>query len=185
MAKLDTMADSVATLATREVDCQSFVAKQMADTYDRVYTARPEKVLKTLKKRKSSSGDPVVVSVYEKPVGVFAKELLHRSFTEGVGDNDKGSEGSQATPTPQTDIVEKITHALDGMIRKRHKLYAEDFTNSVKATMQEFLDEIQELAPSEHEITDDSQAARLRLADIIDELRCNCSQLQELVPIVV
>jgi hypothetical protein len=124
------------------------------------------------------------VSVYEKPVGVFAKELLHRSFIEGVGDNDKGSEGSQATPTPQMDIIEKITHALEGMIQKRHKLYAEEFINSVKATMQEFLEEIQQLAPSELEITGDSQAARLRLADIVDELRRNCEQLQELVPAV-
>ena len=188
VTKLEQMSDSVATLAARETDYLSFVAKQTSPIFAQVHVARPQKVLKTLKKRKSTSGEPVIVSVYEKPHGVFARELLLKLFKEGADTPERkeedDAEDSQEEPTQDTDVVEKIMAALDGMIQKRYKLYANEFVDGIRATMQEFLDEIQELAPTEVEVTEGGQAARSRLAGIVEDLAKSCEQLQELVPVV-
>jgi hypothetical protein len=187
IAKLEQMSDSVATLATRETDYLSFVARQTSAIYSQVYVARPQKILKTLKKRKLSSGEPIVIEVYEKPPSVFIRELLHRLLKEGAVDEGKTKDeaddaDSEDAPAQATDIIEKIMVALDRMIQKRYKLYADEFVGSIKVTMQEFLDEIKELAPTEVELTEDTQAARSRLADIVDEISQGCEQLQALVP---
>lgn len=184
LTKLDGMADSVATLAAREIDYLSFVAKQTSPIFLQVHVARPEKVLKTLKKRKSAAGEPVVISVYEKPHGVFTRELLLKLFREGANPpkaND-GDDHSEEEQVEDTDVVQKIMVALDGMIQKRYKIYANEFTEGVEAIMQEFLREVQELAPAEVEASEEGQAARSRLAGIVDELAKSCEQLQELVP---
>jgi hypothetical protein len=187
IAKLEQMSDSVATLATRETDYLSFVARQTSAIYSQVYVARPQKILKTLKKRKLSSGEPIVIEVYEKPPSVFIRELLHRLLKEGAVDEGKTKDeaddaDSEDAPAQATDIIEKIMVVLDRMIQKRYKLYADEFVGSIKVTMQEFLDEIKELAPTEVELTEDTQAARSRLADIVDEISQGCEQLQALVP---
>jgi hypothetical protein len=184
---LEQTSDSVATLATRETDYLSFVARQTSAIYSQVYVARPQKILKTLKKRKLSSGEPIVIEVYEKPPSVFIRELLHRLLKEGAVDEGKTKDeaddaDSEDAPAQATDIIEKIMVALDRMIQKRYKLYADEFVGSIKVTMQEFLDEIKELAPTEVELTEDTQAARSRLADIVDEISQGCEQLQALVP---
>jgi hypothetical protein len=187
IAKLEQMSDSVATLATRETDYLSFVARQTSAIYSQVYVARPQKILKTLKKRKLSFGEPIVIEVYEKPPSVFIRELLHRLLKEGAVDEGKTKDeaddaDSEDAPAQTTDIIEKIMVALHRMIQKRYKLYADEFVGSIKATMQEFLDEIKELAPTEVELTEDTQAARSRLADIVNELSQRREQLQALVP---
>jgi hypothetical protein len=187
ITKLEQMSDSVSTLATRETDYLSFVARQTSAIYSQIYAARPQKVLKAMKKRKSSSGEPIMIEAYETPPGVFVRELLHRLLKEGPNDEAKAKDEAENADSedaqPQdADIIEKIMVALDKMIQKRYKLYADEFVGSIKATMQEFLDEIKELAPIEVELTEDSQAARSRLADIVDELSQSCEQLQALMP---
>jgi hypothetical protein len=188
VARLNSMADSVGTLAVRESDYTSFVARQTADIFDTVYRSRPQKVQKISKKRKSSSKDTIVTSIYEKPPGVYARELLLKLFKEGSCKKFVQANGSDAESEPESDdessidIVEKIMLALDAMIQKRYKTYANDFMDGIKATMQEFLNEIQQLAPTEVEISENSQAARLRLANAMDGLKKNCDDVQALIP---
>jgi hypothetical protein len=184
ISKMQQMSESVATLATRETDYLSFVAKQTSPNFTKVHVARPQKVVKILKKRKSASSEPIAVSVYEKPHGGFARELLHKPLKEG-GDslNPKlEDEDSQDAEVRDPDILEKIMVALDGMIQKRYERYANEFVEGVKATMQEFLDEVEELAPIEFEVTEEGQAARSRLAAIVDELALSCEQVGALIP---
>jgi hypothetical protein len=188
VARLNSMADSVGTLAVRESDYTSFIARQTADIFETVYCSRPQKIQKMSRKRKSSSNDTIAKSVYEKPPGVFARELLLKLFKEGNCKKSAKANGSDAESEPESDdessidIVEKIMLALDAMIQKRYKTYANDFVDGIKATMQEFLNEIQQLAPTEVEISEASQAARLRLSDAMGSLKKNCEDVQALVP---
>lgn len=129
-----------------------------------------------MKKRNLASGEPVVVSVYEKPHVVFVRELLLKLLREGADtpkakDDDDESEEEEVQ---DTGIVEKIMVAFDGMIKKRYKIYANEFVEGVRAIMQELLNEVQELAPAEVDISGDGQAARSRLADIVKELAKSC-----------
>jgi hypothetical protein len=184
LTRLKQMSDSVATLAARETDYLSFVARQTSPIFAQVHVARPQKVLKTLKKRKSASGEPVIVSQYEKPHGVFARELLLKLLKEGADNPEPkdDDEDSQEEPVQDTDIIEKVMVALDVLIERRHKQYASEFVEGMQAVMQEFLDEVKELAPTEIEISEDGQAARSRLASIVEDLGKSCEQLRELVP---
>lgn len=71
--------------------------------------------------------------------------------------------------------------ALDGLIQKRYKIYSIDLVDSIRATMQGFLDEVRSLAPAEVQITEEGQAARSRLAAMVDELALTCQQVQGLI----
>jgi hypothetical protein len=189
ITKLEQMADSIMTLATRETDYLSFIARQTSDIFAQVHVARPEKIQRILKKRKSSAGEPVVIYVNKKPVGVFARELLHKLLREGASTQDLKAEDDESensvSTLGHTDIVEKIMIALDGMIQRRYKIYKDEFLEGIKTSMREFLDEIRELAPAEVEITEDGRAARARLADIVGELDKFREELQGLVPAAV
>lgn len=81
---MQAMSESVATLATRETDYLSLVTRQTSSIFVKVHTTRPQKILRTLKKAKSASGEPVTVFVYDKPHGVFARELLHNLLKKGA-----------------------------------------------------------------------------------------------------
>jgi hypothetical protein len=185
VVRLNQIADSLATLAARETDYTSFIAKQTADIFNTVYTSRPRKVLKTLQKRKSSSNKPVVVSVYEQPHSIFARELLLKLLKDGHSTKAESQEGSDIKETEadgDTNVIKNIMVALDRMVQKRYKMYGNEFVDGIRATMQEFLDEVQELALSEVTISKDSQAARSRLGELVEGLKKNCDELQALVP---
>jgi hypothetical protein len=135
--------------------------------------------------RRSSSDEPIVVSVYERPHGIFARELLLKLLKDGHSTKTENQEGSDIEETEadgDTDIIEKIMVALDRMVQKRYKMYANEFVDGIKATLQEFLEKVQELAPSEVSINEASQAARSRLGELMEGLKKDCEELQVLVP---
>jgi hypothetical protein len=110
------------------MDDLSFVTRQTSAICLQAYVTRPQKTLKTLKKRALSSGNPVAVSVYEKPHGVFARELLLKVLKEGTDDQGAEDEDvySQDVQGQDKNIIEKIMAALECMIRKLYKLYANE-----------------------------------------------------------
>jgi hypothetical protein len=114
------------------------------------------------------------------------RELLHKLLKEGVSKQDLKAEDDESensvSPHETTDIIEKVMIALDGMIQRCYKMYTNEFVEPIKTTMQEFLDEVQELASAEVEIAEDGQAARARLADIVGELDKIGEDLRGLVP---
>ncbi|KAF1938095.1 hypothetical protein EJ02DRAFT_437394 [Clathrospora elynae] len=138
-----------------------------------------------LRQMKESARNTVAISVYEKPISVFARELLLKLLKEGASPNEECSdvETEEDDDGSDTDGVEKIMVALDGMVQNWYKMYANEFADGIRATMQEFLNEIQELTSSEGLISEGSQAAHSRLEERVEELKKDCVDLGELASI--
>jgi hypothetical protein len=177
---VDKMAESVASLATRETDYLSFVAKSTTPIFSAVYVARPNKITRTSKKKRGANGEAVVVTGYEKPVSVFARQTLlallkygeKREEDEEIGEEDEAP----------GDIVEKIMLELEGLVRRKFTVLANECVEGVRGVMQEYLDEVADLAPVEVGISEEGREARERLEGIIGELERRFEVVRGMVP---
>ncbi|KAF2875141.1 hypothetical protein BDV95DRAFT_603908 [Massariosphaeria phaeospora] len=179
VARMDSMSDALATLATREEDQRSFIARLTRATYEQVRAIRPEKIERTSKKRK---GEVRTISVYERPIGVFYKERLLKLLREGA--DPPGDDAKLEHEQEHDDIVRKIMVRLDANVQKRYRAMAADLLLALKAVMGEFLAELRDLAPSDVQVSEQGRAARERLAALQEELGGDCAALQELLPAV-
>jgi hypothetical protein len=179
---VDKMAESVASLATRETDYLSFVAKSTAPIFSAVYIARPNKITRTSKKKRGANGEAVVVTGYEKPVGVFARQTLLTLLK--YGEKREQDEDTSEEDEAPGDVVEKIMLELEGLVRRKFTVLANECVEDVRAVMQEYLDEVAELAPAEVEVGEEGREARVRLEGIIGELERRCEVVRGMVPSV-
>ncbi|KAG9189642.1 hypothetical protein G6011_06510 [Alternaria panax] len=125
VARPEQMVDLTGTLAVRESDYRSFIARQTTDVFGAVFVVRPQKV-------------------YEKPPRVFARELLLQLFKEGsckkpAKESGKEAETEEVSEDEHCTVTSSATMIFSKMsMPRRYKSHADNFADGIKATTQEF-----------------------------------------------